>query len=517
MSVFLHPASALLAEKKKESDSTVLADLRTKMRNHAWLMAWGVAIGIVLSSIAVDIRKPLWADEIYTVLTARQPTVSDILEYIREGCEGIPPLYLAVVHFLIPLLKNEALAARLPATLGFGAMVLGVFAFCRPRMSAAYSLLAALLSCQVCLYFAREGRPYGAVLGCAAWALVFWQKADAKRMADLIGLAICLGLAVSFHYYAICILGPLLLAEIATGLRDKKWNVGVLVSMMAPVALLAAHYPLIDAQKKFHVHFWSQPQLGMIRSVYAGYAWPILLLCGAAFAVSTILGVRAKERIRDLPLREAVMLLALCATPALAVVFSMFTTHVFVDRYVLWAAAGFAIVASATLQRFLAGNPAVPGSLIAILLAALCAQQAIAIAKKPNLIEGAEVLRQLKELGPIKGPIVIPDPHVFVELAYYAPGDIRNRLVYPEDVDLDILYFGSDSSPLQYRALGKRGELAVQGLDQLLDHCRGGFTMVAYPKAYLPGYLRRRGWTVESLQDTDRPIVWRVHRDTTTT
>jgi len=484
------------------------------MRNRGWRIAWAVAIGIVLSSIAIDIRKPMWADEIYTVLTARQPRVSDILEYVREGCEGIPPLYLAMVHFLIPVFGNEALAARLPATLGFGAMVLGVFTFCRARMNAAYSLLATLLCCQVCLYFAREGRPYGAVLGCAVWALVFWQRAPAGRRADLIGLAVCLSLAVSLHYYAICILGPLLLAEMIMALRDRKWNPGVLLAMTAPVAVLAIHYPLIAAAKPLHVHFWSKAEFAMIQPFYERFLGPILLLCGGAFAVFTLSGGRAKESVRNLPMREVVMLLALCAAPALTVMISMVTTHVFVDRYALWAAPGFAIVAAATLERSLASHSILPKSLIVILLAILCLQQAIGIAKKPKLAEGAEALNRLKKLGRIEGAIVIPDSHVFVELAYYAPSYIRNRLVYPEAADLDVRYFGSDSSPLQYRALGKRGDLAVQGLDQLLTRC-SSFTMVAYGKDYLPNYLRRRGWKLKPLHESDRPIVWYVTRDKT--
>ena len=482
------------------------------MRNRGWRIAWAVAIGIVLSSIAIDIRRPMWADEIYTVLTARQPSVSDIVEYIREGCEGIPPLYLAMVHFLIPVFGNEALAARLPATLGFGAMLLGIFTFCKTRMNVAYSLLAALLCCQVCLYFAREGRPYGAVLGCATWALVFWQRAPAGRRADLIGLGVCLGLAVSLHYYAICILGPLLLAEMIMAWRDRKWNPGVLWAMTAPVMVLAIHYPLIDAGRPFHIHFWSKAEFAMIRPFYERFLGPILLLCGGAFGVFTLSGGRAKESMRNLPLREAVMLLALCAAPALTVMVSMVTTHVFVDRYALWAAPGFAIVAAATLERSVAPNTFVPKSLIAILLTILCVQQAVGIAKKPKLAEEAEALNKLRGLGRIEGVIVIPDAHVFVELAYYAPSYIRNRLIYPEDADLDIQYFGSDSSPLQYRALGKRGKLAVQGLDQLLERYPN-FAMVAYSKDYLPNYLRRHGWKFTSLTESDRPSIWYVTRD----
>lgn len=153
-----------------------------------------------------------------------------------------------------------------------------------------------------------------------------------------------------------------------------------------------------------------------------------------------------------------------------------------------------------------------PRSLIAILLTILCIQQAAAITREPKLAEGAEALNKLKGLGRIEGVIVIPDAHVFAELAYYAPSYIRSRLIYPEDADLDIQYFGSDSSPLQYRALGKRGDLAIQGLDQLLERYPT-FTIVAYSRDYLPNYLRSRGWKLKSLTENDQPSIWYAKRD----
>jgi hypothetical protein len=481
------------------------------MKNRAWLVAWGVAICVVLSSVVVDARKLLWADEIYTVLTARKAHASDILQYIREGCEGIPPLYLWLVHFLIPIVKNEALAARLPATLGFGAMMLGLFAFCKARMNATYALLAALLCYESCVYFATEGRPYGAVLGCVAWALVFWQRAKDGKIVDLVGLGACLGLAVAFHYYAICVLGPLLLAEIVSGLWHRKWNTGVLAAMLVPIVVLALHYPLIKEQQPLHIHFWSQAEFAYIRPVYERFLGPIAMFSGGIFAISLLLGLHSKEKGQALPIRETIMLVALCATPALTIVVSRYTTHAFVDRYVLWAATGFAIVAAAALQVFIGPNGFIPKLAVALLLLLLGAHQTVAITKTPRLLEGQFALELLEKPGAPNGPIVIPNSHVFVELAYYAPKDIRSRIVYPADVALDIRYFGADSSPLQYLALGKRHELAVQELPELLRRY-STFTMLAMPKDYLPNYLLRQGFKFQSLSDSIEPVVWRVER-----
>jgi hypothetical protein len=482
------------------------------IRDPSWFTVWLIAIGMVASSIVIDARKLMWADEIYTVLTSRQPNISTIVEHIKAGCEGIPPLYLSLVHVLMPVLHNDALAARLPSTLGFGAMILGVFAFCRVRMSAVYSLLAALLCSQVALHYASEGRPYGAALGCAAWALVFWQRSESRPMRDQIGLAICLGLMAAFHYYAICFVGPLLLAELITGIWEKKWNYGVIAAMAVPFLVLAIHYPLIHAQAEFRPNFWEKASLRMIAPFYEAFLGPMLLLCGSALAAFTLCGIRAKERGPQLPMREAAMLIALCATPALTVVVSMFTTEVFVDRYALWATTGFAITTAVVLERWLAGNEWIPKIIAVFVLVVLCAQQATGIRKRIELIDGAAALNALNAMGHIQGPIVIPESHTFIELAYYAPDSIRNQIVYPASRALDIRYLGSDSSVLQYVALGKYGEIAVQKLNDLLSRY-SAFTMVAYPGEYLPEHLRRNGWRVKSMQrDTDRPIIWSVSR-----
>ena len=66
-------------------------------------------------------------------------------------------------------------------------MVLCLLAFCRRRLPAAYSCMAAaLLVCDVCRRYSSEGRGYGVVLGCAAGALLCWQFAVDGRRRKLV-------------------------------------------------------------------------------------------------------------------------------------------------------------------------------------------------------------------------------------------------------------------------------------------------------------------------------------------
>src|SRR5689334_423993 len=81
-----------------------------------------VLLLIALSALVQDARRPMWVDELYTLNVARQPSVPAIIQAIRARADNAPPLYPLLVHYLLPLTANDALAVRLPSTLGFLAM-----------------------------------------------------------------------------------------------------------------------------------------------------------------------------------------------------------------------------------------------------------------------------------------------------------------------------------------------------------------------------------------------------------
>ena len=148
-----------------------------------------------------------------------------------------------------PAVKLEALALRLPATLGYCAMVLCLMAFCRRRLPAVYSFVATLFACDALLFYSTEGRCYGMVLGCAAGALLCWQMAmeGRRRALSVTLLAFCLALMTALHYHAIFFLVPLAVAEIVRCRKSLKPDLAIMAAMLPAVLVLAVHYPLIRA------------------------------------------------------------------------------------------------------------------------------------------------------------------------------------------------------------------------------------------------------------------------------
>jgi len=155
------------------SVAKVTGKINASLEVYFWRWATLFTILFLACSIARCLRTKLWSDELYTLYMAKLTGAGDIIAVN----DASPPLYPIIAHWLLPMVDNDALAVRLPATLGFCAMILCVLTFCRRRLPAAFAFGAALLACERTLFYATEGRAYGLVLGCAAGTLLFWQMA----------------------------------------------------------------------------------------------------------------------------------------------------------------------------------------------------------------------------------------------------------------------------------------------------------------------------------------------------
>ena len=155
-------------------------------------------------------------------------------------------MYPMIVHMILPLSPSDALAARLPATLGFCGMVLATFAYARRRLPGIYALSAGFLAATFASHFGSDGRAYGLVLGFAALALLLWSlAADGRSRAVTIPLlALSIALMVASHYFAIFLAGSLFLADLVRARGRGKFDLAVSTALLAPAILvLVLHYP----------------------------------------------------------------------------------------------------------------------------------------------------------------------------------------------------------------------------------------------------------------------------------
>ena len=481
-----------------------LADrISASLEKHYWRWVFVFTLIFFAVSIVRDLRATLWFDELFTLYLAKLGSAQEIIAFN----DASPPLYPIIVHWLLPIIGNDALALRLPATLGYCAMMVCLWAFCRRRLPAAFAFAATLLTFERGLYFATEGRAYGLVLGCAAGALLCWQMAaEGRRAWALTLLAFCSALAVALHYYAIFLLVPLFLAELVRWQTLRKIDLGIVAAMVPAPLVLGLHYALVVAGQDYGTNFWAQASLSAIAPFYERFLLPPLVLGGLAFLIAALLTgasthPRASTQQASLPLHEWTLVAALVLLPPVVIVVSMYTTHVFSERYILWAVIGFALLGAAGLSAAVRGRPAAALVLIAIAIVSMARLEIGPLIETPTLRTAEALLQELdKTAGDSSEPIVVANAHAFMELSYYLGSPLRERLVFPLSRELDLKYRGFDTDALTLGPLSRIAPIRVKAYEEILAESKS-FLLAAFEHDYLPQHLTQAGYRVTPLRD----------------
>jgi hypothetical protein len=481
-----------------------------------WLYGSVFLLLFLACFVAQDLRLKMWNDEIITLYAARQGGPLEIAQAIKAGMDATPPLYPVIVSTVLPVVRPDAFAVRLPSTVGFAAMLLFILAFCHRRMPAIYAFIAALMPAIICGFYATEGRCYGLVLGCAAGALAFWQAAteSGKRTLPLVLLAICLMLATALHYYSIFLLIPLVLAELLRWRRRGKPDLVVLSAILPALVVLGVHYPLIAVGRKYLLHFWA-PGIASWRQIPDFYLQFALLPIGVVLAGLIARALRPASHVEKvaqplvLPAQEWVAVVVLAFMPILVVAIAQYTTHVFLARYVVWAAIGLAILSASVLYRSTAKQPLLGVAVFAVLLAMFAVGQWRALCEQPTLRQGEAIRRELQFVPKGPQPIVIGYNHAFVELSYYAEPRLRQRLEYPLSRSLELRYRGTDLDYFLLSGLGARTNLHIVNLDSFLQ-TNPRFMLATTTKDYLPQYLASAGYKLMPIDAKNAPGLYEV-------
>jgi len=174
----------------------------------------------------------------------------------------------------------------------------------------------------------------------------------------------------------------------------------------------------------------------------------------------------------------------------------MYTTHVFIERYILWVAIGCALLGAAGLSAVVRGRAAVGVALVGITIIAIARLEIGPLLETPVLRTAETARQELTTLAADDSqPIVVANAHMFFELSYYLDAPLRERLVFPASRELDLQYRGFDTDTLTLGPLGRRGLVSVKAYDQVLaDHKR--FLLAATQYDYLPQHLTAAGYRV---------------------
>ncbi len=378
------------------------------------------------STIGLSAAKLIWFDEIISYRISGLPRVADVWTALaKDGPDVTPPLNFLLIRASFSLLGEGQIAARMPSIVGVWVMCLCVFAFMARRYRAEYCWAAVflLLGCDVITY-SIEARPYGAMLGFTGLALVAWQAATEGRAPVFSRMVLwtSMACAISSHYYAILVLIPFGLGEIARTALRRRVDWGLWAALFGSLAPLGFYLPIIrrsgvgskswsqsssgplwgmvfDAYRSFLDNatisfvallvlgaivlvFTRRPRLGPVRTSRARWAIvagasAILSLTVGLFAVAAFLIMAMAARLfsrsegpavgrpGSLPPHDVVMLIGLVALPFFGMILARQATNAFEPRYVFPAIIGLSILTPAVVSAA-SGHRAWAGRILAL-------------------------------------------------------------------------------------------------------------------------------------------------------
>ncbi len=202
--------------------------------------AWWIGLLTIAYAITVVLwarEKPFWYDELFTIYMCRLESFGAMWTALKDGADLTPPFLYLAVKWSQAVFGENHVGTRVPMMIGFWLMSLSLYLFLRQRTTATLALVGALFPFATNAFsYAFEARSYGIVLGGAGLALVCWQRAGnvSRRKLWLVGLSLSLGLALLTHCYAILLLFPFFLGEVARTLTGRRVDWPIWLCLLTP-------------------------------------------------------------------------------------------------------------------------------------------------------------------------------------------------------------------------------------------------------------------------------------------
>jgi hypothetical protein len=450
--------------------------------------------------------KPFWHDEIYTVLLARLPSVQAHWAALRDGVDFAPPLNGFATRAVRTVAGSGAIAARIPAMVGFWVMLLAIYAMVRRRGNATLALAAAFIPFFTAAYrYSYEARPYGLMIALAALAWLAWTEAarGTRRPLFLSILGVALAAGLWNHYFAALAFAPIAAGELVRSIRDRRIDAPAWLVTIGSLAAAAPLYPLLRGAAAQTRHFWVRPSIADIAATYqflfatlaSGFAGWTLLAIAAAIAISFAWPAQRHPGLEPIPAHEVAAAVVAVLLPVIGVLLALLVTGAFVPRYTMPTVPAVSIVLPLTIARLARRAPLADVALLAALAAAYLVSAARPIPRPGDPFAARPLfVRSLQ----MPGRTVAAGQLWFLQLWFYAPPALKPRVVYLADPDLALRYTGSDIVDRNYLALARWTPVPVERFDTFVDH-NAGFRVYSAGAGWLLDRLRDQGASVETV------------------
>ena len=463
------------------------------LERHRYLVLILLTIIYALGAVRHAANRPLWYDEIITVISASAPDAAGTWK-AAQATDASPPLLHLLTHFSMQWFGSGEAAIRLPAIAGFWIFCLCLFQFVRRRAGIYFGFAALLMPVMTEAYtYAYEARAYGAELGFCGLMLVGWQMAGEgrRRMAGAVLLALSLAGAMLLQYYAVLLYLPLGGAELYRSWRERRCNWAIWVAFVCGIGPLAWRITTVRIiVSQFSQTTWAPAYPEQVVEFWETMLPHTLsfLVAGLAIVALRLMGNRAEEEAAIPPKLAAHELLAgvlFLAIPVMAVAIGIFKTHMFTPRYALIGVTGVALLAP-MIAAWLAKGRAFTGFLMMGVGMMALFYMTLEVSPRINRVAEEATLMKALEQGPV---VVVPDGQLFLQMWYYTPAPLKEKLLYLVDNEAAVKYMGFDAIDVGIEHLKPWATMTAMDYK---DFAKAGREFRLYQSSMRPGWLLAR-------------------------
>ncbi|MEP7118344.1 MAG: glycosyltransferase family 39 protein [Acidobacteriota bacterium] len=413
--------------------------------------------------------RPLWYDEIFTVVLARLPTMDGVMAALGSSVDTSGPVFHALVRLTDGWVLDVEARYRLLSVVGSTVTYAALYVFARRDLGPVAGLITVLVMLLSRLHhgYDVEARAYALMVMFIAVGAVAWQRAASWPWT--IALGISAALAVGTHYYSVFAGVPFVVAELVHSVRKHHVRLQVWAALAMGGLSLWACWPLLSGLRVYYgLHYWAKPSVGRAVEAY-DYLAPTGVP-GAGFGIAVALGIAMLVLfVRVWPNDEAldwsrpapetlVFVMMLLAIPFVAIAAAAAMNGGFTHRYALGMLPGVGL-SVAFAARALDSHMR---TLVALGLLSVLASRELAFwgsrSDESGLGARARFEGQMRAMAEAKTigmglPVVVDNGLDCLPLAFYDAGPVASEPVCLTDPEAARRYIGTDSLDLDLIAL----------------------------------------------------------------
>ena len=441
---FAQIADAPSLMRSGRAGTRLLQGLAEFLERHPIAVLAVLSVGYFWLTTSLASLKLLWDDEFFTLYLS-YAGYKGVMEALATGADQHPPVFYWITYALLDTFGYSPVTLRMPATVGFWAMLLCLFAVVSRHRSNLLGYLAFLLPATTSVFwYAYEARGYGLMLGFTGTAFLFWDLAIDRVRRGLtvplfgasLALAVCAG-----HYYGILIVLPFAFGTFVYMVARRKIDFWLVVAHAAPLIPIVAFWSSIRSARGYSAHFWAKPQSsaieGAMYTVFTSAGGVLLVLLALLFAYAALAGRRQAEWLQwprdEATVARVATAVALALLPIAGYLVGAYLTNAFNPRYVVTSVVGTTLVFVGVAAAIAMRSKILQMVMVLIAVAGIGLKApglfATQAHDRADLKHASELIKRYTDQGL---PMAIAEVTIFHKMAYYGEKDLKGKFFLPQ-------------------------------------------------------------------------------------